>query len=197
MFLKSLILATVILVFNSCNQNGTKKLSSEKPDTVLNYSFGKLYRNIENSFRIQYPSNWELVAGEAKHTVVKFINRDSLISLSVNVLSNDGSMIYEKLSEIQLNDLKADFTSAMKSINKIPLKMNVENGFLDNHNAVITSAEYLVKQVDTEILFYSYQIQSLKDGMIYNIILNTPSNYISESYSTYLNNFIYSFRFDP
>lgn len=196
--------ALILLISYSCNE--AQNTNAPKSDTVkiepaksepLNFSYGKLYRNVENKFRLQYPNNWEIVAGEAKHTVVKFINRDSSMSLSVNVMDNDGSMTGDKLSETQLNDYKTKLTSALTSANKPPVDMTVENGFLDNHNAVITSYKFLYKQIDIELLFQFYQIQTLKDGKIYNIILSTPKKYFSDTFKSYINNFLYSFRFDP
>ena len=75
--------------------------------------------------------------------------------------------------------------------------MRVDNGFLDNHNAVITSYKFLFKQIDVELLFQFYQIQTLMYGKIYNVILSVTDKYFSESIKTYIKNFLYSFRFDP
>lgn len=199
MKIKSLLIILQLIFLYSCNENKSTKIPENKVITneSKSYTFGKLYRDIGNKFRIQYPNNWDLVAGEAKHTVVKFINRDSSMSLSVNVMDNDGSMTSDKLSETQLNDYKTQLTSALTSANKPPVDMTVENGLLDNHNAVITSYKFLYRQIDVELLFQFYQIQSLKDGKIYNIILSAPKKYFSEIFKSYINNFLYSFMFDP
>lgn len=199
MFLKYFLFSLSLFFLCNCSSN-LKKSNSEQtihsgPPT--SYSYGKLYRDLENDFRIQYPKNWELVAGEAKHTVVKFINRDSSMSLSINVIQNDGSMSEEKLDEIQLNNFKTYVNQLMISVNKIPIDLKVENGYLDNHNAVITSNKFVLKQINLEILFQYYQIQTLVNGKIYNVILSLPEKYFTESYASYISNFIYSFRFDP
>lgn len=196
---KYFLIIAALFICNSCNEHNSSSITEKKiiENQPKNYSYGKLYRDLENKFRIQYPSNWELVAGESKHTVVKFINRDSSMSLSVNVMNNDGSMVKEELTEMQLNDYKADLITAMKSVNKEPIEMIVENGFLDNHNAVITSNKYLFKQINVELLFHYYQIQTLKDGKIFNVILSVPEKYFSETFEAFINNFLYSFRFDP
>lgn len=199
MKIKSLLIILQLTFLFSCNEKKSTNIPENKVTTSepKSYSFGKLYRDIENKFRIQYPVNWELVAGEAKHTVVKFINRDSSMSLSVNVMDNDGSMTSDKLSESQLNDYKTQLTSALTSANKPPVDMTVENGFLENHNAVIISYKFLYKQINVELLFQFYQVQTLKDGKIYNIVLSLPKKYFSEEFKSYINNFLYSFRFDP
>lgn len=189
----SLFLAMAIV---SCNETKTESSSEVQPKEEYNYSYGKLYRDSENKFRIQYPSHWEIVSGEAKHTAIKFINRDSSMSLSVNVMYDDGSMSYDKLSEAELANYKNKMTEALNSANKPPIDMTVENGFLDSRNAVLNSYKFLYKQIEVELMFHFYQIQALRDGKIYTITLSLPDERFTQEFKSYINNFLYSFRFD-
>lgn len=195
--MKAFIFLLPFFIAVSCNETTEQSEIKPKPKVENNYSFGKLYRDSINKFRLQYPSNWEIVSGEAKHTVIKFINRDSSMSLSVNVMYDDGSMTYYELSEKELNDFKSKLTTALIAAGKPPIDMTLHNAFLDNRNAVITSYKSLFKQIDVQLLFQFYSIKTLKDGKIYNITLILPDKYFSESFKSYINNFLYSFRFDP
>ena len=183
----------------SCNETKTPEPAEVKPAPKVekNYSFGKLYRDSINKYRLQYPENWEIVSGEAKHTAIKFINRDSSMSLSVNVMPDDGQISYYDLSENKLQDYKTKFSEALTSANKPPIDMTVDKGFLDSQNAIISSYKFVYRQIDVELLFQFYQIQASKEGNIYTITLSLPDKYYSKEFKTYINNFLYSFRFDP
>lgn len=190
----------VLVIFTaSCNETNTSTPSEVKPtpNVERNYSFGKLYRDSVNKYRLQYPENWGIVSGEAKHTAIKFINRDSSMSLSVNVMPDDGQISYYDLSETKLQDYKTKFSEALTSANKPPIDMTVDKGFLDSHNAIISSYKFVYRQIDVELLFHFYQIQASKDGNIFTITLSLPEKYYSTEFKTYINNFLYSFRFDP
>lgn len=191
---------SLVIIFASCNETKQNPEPSEvKPTPKVEkvYSFGKLYRDSINKYRLQYPENWEIVSGEAKHTAIKFINRDSSMSLSVNVMPDDGAVSYYDLSETKLQDYKTKFSEALTSANKPPIDMTVDKGFLDSHNAIISSYKFVYRQIDVELLFHFYQIQASKDGNIFTITLSLPEKYYSTEFKTYINNFLYSFRFDP
>lgn len=199
MKLKIFFIILTLNIISSCNEQSSTSMQKSKiiNSELKNYSFGKLYRDIENKFRIQYPNNWELVSGEAKHTVVKFINRDSSMSLSINVMDNDGSIMEDKLTDAQLNEKKTQFIKLFNSAKKAPIGLTVENGFLDNHNALVLSYKSLNQQINVEFFFKYYQIQTLKDERIYTISLIVPDKYYSETFKSYINNFLYTFSFDP
>ena len=203
--MKDFLFITLLLVTAySCNQSQSNSTpsaqSTSTPSPVKNepqdYSYGKLFRDVENKFRIQYPDNWELVKGEATHTVVKFINRDSSMSLSVNVMDNDGSAMDKQLSETELDNYKSQMTSSLIAANKSPISLTAENGFLDNHNAVIVTYKFIFRQVDVEYPFQFYQIQGVRDGKIYTITLSVIDKYYTASFKNYINNYLYSFRFE-
>jgi|GEM_PF-5483487 len=198
MKIKILILLSQLFLLLSCNEHQSNPVPETKivPTKPKGYSYGKLYRDNENKFRIQYPNNWELVKGEASHTVVKFINRDSSMSLSINVMYNDGLAADKQLSQTELEDYKSHMRSSLIAANKSPLSLTADNGFLDNHNAIIVAYKSIFRQVDVEYPFQFYQIQGVRDGKIYTISLSVIDKYYTASFKNYINNFLYSFRFD-
>jgi len=116
------------------------------------------YSNYKYGFAIRFPMNWTINKGVSEHTIIKGIEADSLITVSVNVIELNFKKNEEIKSAWDLYDnTRLQYEALLKSKGKSEANTNFENFdmkkiHLFNFEAIQTQMEYNIKQVDFEYI---------------------------------------------
>ncbi len=156
------------------------------------------YSNYKYGFAIRFPMNWTINKGVSEHTIIKGIEADSLITVSVNVIE----LNFKKNEEIKsawdlFDSTRLQYEALLKSKGKTEANTIFENFdmkkiHLFNFEAIQTQMEYKIKQVDFEYINKNITYQLFKSPFIYTITLQVPK-IIYEMKPIYFNSLINKF----
>lgn len=161
------------------------------------------YRNDNFNYGIAYPANWETSnqSSVMQNNVFSIINKDAVnVNVAAKLLGNDNRGKYNNITDVP------NIRHEMKKLAESQIGCKVlGSGYttLSNRKAIWQKTVYHHKSLNQEVVIVVYQVQALKNDVIYTLTAKVASiNEVSANrkfnkYWNEMKNIMITFSIDP
>lgn len=207
------VLVVILIFFSFFNKHQYRRLENSpeadfKPSYKTSYLEGtetehldsttKIYSNFKYGFSMDFPDKWSIDRGVAEHTVIRAVEKDSLITFSISVIEVDGNnsniSIWTVWDKAGLKMKELYLKNCRRAVNSKIYNFESRKTYIDNWKAIEMKINYIQKSMDAEYEVQGIAYQIIKGLNTYTIGIQIPKIFYDinpERYDELFFNFVF------